>query len=64
MDPQDFGYLDPDPDPRGKKINQKLQKKTFEKKEIIKISSFQNGSSSFRIKISEKLKQYLKIIFC
>ena len=53
-----------DPDPRVKKNNQKLQKKTFlilrpkfellKKREIIKISSFVNGSSSFRIEISEK----------
>ena len=54
-----------DPDPRGKisTINcknnfftPKTQLWTFEKKEIIKISSFLNGSSSFRIKISEKIR--------
>ena len=65
-----------DPDLRGK-ISKKNCKKiffslrpqiwTFEKKEIIKISSFLNGSSSFRIKISEKkfenyflLKNFIK----
>ena len=39
LDPQDFGFLDPDPDPKnmrihgsgskGQNINQKLQKKNF-----------------------------------
>jgi len=33
-----------------------MEKNLFESKEIIKISSFLNGSSSFRIKISEKNK--------
>jgi len=51
LDPQDFDF----PDPRGK-ISTKNCKKTFEKREIIKISSFLNGSSSFRINISEKNK--------
>ena len=78
MDPQDFGFLDPDPqkyarDPRGKKSSKNCIKKLFyspkselmKKREIIKIPSFLNGSSSFRIKISEKNKtKYLKIIFC
>jgi len=63
LDPQDFGFLDPDPDPRGKISTKNCKKKlfsaktqilTFEKSEIIKISSFLNGSSSFRIKISGK----------
>jgi len=74
LDPQDFGFLDPNPDPRGK-ISIKNCKKNFlllkpksellKKREIIKISSFLNGSSSFRIKISGKNKtKNLKIIFC
>jgi len=72
LDPQDFGFLDPNPqryaDPllriKGVKYQPKTEKKTFlllkpksellKKREIIKISSFLNGSSSFRIKISEK----------
>ena len=53
LDPQDFGFLDPDPDldpdPRGK-IQPKTGKKTFKKREIIKISPFLNCSSSFKIK--------------
>ena len=65
-----------DPDPRGKiiKYQPKTAKKTFLiqnsnlnfwKREIIKISSFLNGSSNFRIKISEKNKtKNLKIILC
>ena len=54
-----------DPDPRCK-ISTKNSKKnfftpktqfwTFVKREIIKISSFLNGSSSFRLKLSEKNK--------
>ena len=63
-----------DPDPRGK-ISTKNCKKNFftpktkistlKKREIIIISSFLNGSSSFRIKICEKNKtKNLKIIFC
>ena len=71
MDPQDFGFLDPDPqkyaDPRirsqrvkhrpktaKKNLLQKPKSERLKKREIIKISSFLNGSSSFRIKISEK----------
>ena len=53
---------------QGVKYQPKTEKKTFflllkpksellKKREIIKISSFLNGSSSFRIKISEKIKQ-------
>jgi len=63
-----------DPDPRGKISTKNCKKKTvlllkpksdFEKREIIKISSFLNGSLSFRIKICEKNKtKNLKIIFC
>ena len=69
MDPQDFGFLDPDSqkyvDPRIRIQGVKYQKKSvllqnpkseLMKKKIIKISSFLNGSSSFRIKISEKNK--------
>ena len=62
LDPQDFGLLDPDPqkytdpDPRSK-ISTKNCKKTFL---LLKLSSFLDGSSSFRIKISEK-KIKLKI---
>jgi len=41
---------------QGVKYQPKTAKKTFEKREIIKISSFLNGSSSFRINISEKNK--------
>ena len=72
LDPQDFGFLDPDPDPRGK-ISNKNCKKTFlllkpksellKKREIIKASSFLNGSSSFRIELREKIKQKFKIFF-
>ena len=67
MDPQDFDFLDPDPqkyaDPRIRIQGVKYQAKTatkktakpqiwtFEKREIIKISLFLNG---FRIKMSEK----------
>ena len=53
-----------DPDPRGKITTKNCKKKTFftpkpqiwtfEKREIIKFSSCLNGSSSFRIKTSEK----------
>ena len=47
------------PDPKTEKkivFSPKPQILTFQKREIIKISSFLNGSSSFRIKISEKNK--------
>jgi len=62
-----------DPDPRDKKSTKNCKKnlllkpksELLKKREIIKISSFLNGSSSFRIKIREKNKtKYLKIIFC
>ena len=67
LDPQDFGFLDPDP---REKLSTKNCKKTFlllkPKSELLKkreISSFLNGSSSFRIKICEKNKtKNLKII--
>ena len=61
-----FGFLDPDPfkyaDPRiriqgGQNITLKPQIWTIKKREIIKISGFLNGSSSFSIKISEKYKK-------
>ena len=42
----------------------KLQIWTFERREIIKTSSFLNGSSSFRIKISEKIEQQILKVFC
>ena len=53
-----------DPDPRGKISTKNCKKKftlttqiwTIEKREIIKISWFLNGSPSIRIKISEKNK--------
>ena len=70
MDPQDFDFLDPEPqkyaDPRtwskGQNINQKLQSKftlktqiwTFEKRKIKNISWLLNGSSSYSIKTREK----------
>ena len=71
MDPQDFGFLESDPqkfaDPwiriQGAKYQPKTAKKAvlllkskseLLKKEIIKMSSFLNGSSRFRIKIYEK----------
>ena len=68
MDPQDFGS-----DPRGK-ISTKNCEKPFlllnpksellKKREIVKISSYLNDSSSFRIKICEKNKtKNLKLIF-
>ena len=75
LNPQDFGFLGPDPqkyaDPRiriqGVKYQPKTEKKTFlllnpsyellKKERLKKISSFLNGLSSFRIKISEKKKQ-------
>jgi len=42
-----------------------LKPKSVLLKKIIKICSFLNGSSSFRIKVSEKKKKkILKIIFC
>ena len=77
LDLQDFGFLDLDPqkyaDPLIRIQKVKYQPKTFLllkpnsgllKKEIVKIFSFLNGSSSFRIKISEKNKtKNLKIIF-
>ena len=65
LDPQDFGFLDPNPDPQkygdprirtqGVKYQPKTTKKIFTpephsklwNKEIVKISSFLNGSSSF-----------------
>jgi len=73
LDPQDFGFLDPDPDPQkyadprnriqGVKYQPKIAKITLlllkpnsellKKREIIKISSFLNSSSSFRIKIKK-----------
>ena len=53
LDPEDFGFLDKDPDPRVK-ISTKTAKKNFftpntqiwtiEQREIIKISSFLRGS--------------------
>ena len=63
LDPQNFGFLDPDPDPRGKistknckkKISLKTQIRTIEKREIIKIFWFLNGSSSFIMKIRNNL---------
>ena len=75
MDPQDFGFLDPDPEkyanPRDKyqpktakkNFTPKTQFLTFDKKEMIKISSFLNGSWSFWIKISEKNKQKIWKLF-
>jgi len=71
LDSQDFGFLDPDPqkyaNPRIRIPGVKYQRKT-EKKNIFipkslnsckkcdyKNSSFLNGSSSFRIKISGKI---------
>ena len=61
-----------DPDPRGKISTKNCKKNfftlktqiwTFEKKKDYKISSFLDGSSRFRIKISEKNKtKNLKII--
>jgi len=72
LDPQDFGFLDPDPDlqkyvdPRIRiqwvKYQPKTTKTTFftpkllKKSKIIKISSFLTGLSSFRIRTSEKNK--------
>ena len=48
-----------------KNLHFKTQISTSEKNEIIKMSSFLNGSSSYRIRISEKNKtKYLKITFC
>ena len=50
-------------DPRGKISTKNVKKnffksktqiRLFEKREIIKISSFQNGSSNFRINYAEK----------
>jgi len=61
-----------DPDPRGKKSTKNCKKKTLilnpksellKEREIIQISSFLNGSSSFRIKISENLKEMTGSIF-
>ena len=63
MDPQDFGFLDPDPQERIRikraKYQQNTEKNysqitTIEKRDIIKTSLFLNGSSSFSPKISEK----------
>ncbi len=60
LDPQDFGFLDPDPQkyakPRiqGVKYQPKTTKKTFlllKPKSELNIFSFLNGSSSFRIKL-------------
>ena len=53
MDPQDFGFLDPDPYSRGKK-NFFTPKSELLKKERLKKFPLMNGSSKFRIKISEK----------
>jgi len=74
LDPDSQKYADPRIRIQGVKYQPKTTKKTFlllkpkselMKKEIIKISSFLNGSSSFRIKISEKNKTIkLKIICC
>ena len=59
-----------DPEPRGKISTKNYKKKllvlkpkseVLKKREIMKFSSFLNG---FRIKISEKIKQNLIIIFC
>ena len=81
MDPQDFGFLAPDPQkyagPRiriqGVKNQPKIVKKKtlilnpkselLKEREIIQISSFLNGLSSFRIKISENLKEMTGSIF-
>ena len=82
FDPQDFGFLESDPqkyaNPRiriqgakyqpkteRKKITLKTQIWNIKKREIIKISWFLNGSSSFSIKISETNKtKNLKILLC
>ena len=78
MDPQDFGFLDPHPDPqkyaRGNISAKNCKKKPFillnpksellRKKEIIRISSSLNDSSSFRIKNAKKNKtRNLKLFF-
>ena len=60
LDPQDFGFLDQDPqkypNPRGK----------ISTKNCKKYSLFLNGSTSFKIKICKKKNKIknLKIIFC
>ena len=64
LDPQDLGFLDPDPrqyaDLRGKILTKywtkmlTLKTQTIEKMEIIKISSFLICSLSFSIKIRKK----------
>ena len=66
LDPQDFGFLDPDPqkyaDPRIRIQGAKYQPKTATKKNVY--SQNLNGSSSFSIKISEKTKaKILKFCF-
>ena len=62
LDSQDFGFLDP----RGKISTKtaikrvlllKPKSEPFKKREIIKMSSFLNGSSSFKIKVSKKMKE-------
>jgi len=73
LDPYPQKYADPRILIQGVKYQPKTSKKTFLllklnskllKKEIIKISSFLNGSSSFRIRISEKNQtKNLKKIF-
>ena len=75
MDPQDFGFLDPDPekyaDPRirkGEKYQPKIAKNLFThktqfltfEKEILKMSCSMNGFSSLGIKVSEKKTKHLK----
>ena len=62
-----------DPAPRGKISTKNCKKKTFlllkpkseflKKREIIKISSFLNSSSSFRIKYAKKIKQKFENYF-
>jgi len=73
LDPQK--YADPRIQIQGAKYQPKTAKKTvlllnpkselLKKRDIIKISTFLNGSLSFRIKTSEKNEtKSLKIIFC
>jgi len=64
LDPDPQKYADPRIRIQGVKYQPKTAKKTFlllkpksellKKREIIKIASFLNGSSSFRIKICER----------
>ena len=72
MDPQHFGFLDPDPQkfpdpqirikgakyqPNPKMLLSKHKSKLFTKKRSTKISKFLNGSQSFDKKIKQKKKK-------